>query len=382
MRTNTAPQTRSHQIIQRSQTMPYQLYGSVTEMLAPKTLCTIIGRPVRKIRLSPLDKGLSGARLSAVEVTHTTASQNYILKQMSSQWDWAMLSSKDRVCRSVALWRHGLLDCLQPTVEHTILAGAYDNDGWALLMKDVNEKLIFPNEEFEPFNVAKIKSLLDGLAAIHAQFWQAPELANPIYNLCNNAEMLATLSLPIAQEIPSESSPVPEWIIEGWPLLLDMVEPDVAATLQALLANPQPLITALDSFPLTLVHGDFRAMNLGLGQPEKLPLIALDWQLASHSVATVDLAWFIIDPEKDLPSFSIDTAVAYYRQSLERRLGYSLSEALWQPMWELGMLVNVLRSGSFLARWSVHAETENDRAYCRKIIEWYNEQVKVAAKWL
>ena len=74
----------------------------------------------------------------------------------------------DHHCRSVGLWQYGILDQLQPTVDHAILSCARDGDGWAILMRDLS-----PNLLGQVARETEIKFFLDTLATIHATFWEA-----------------------------------------------------------------------------------------------------------------------------------------------------------------------------------------------------------------
>jgi hypothetical protein len=254
------------------------IYESVDDLLAPETLHQLTGIPVTSECCNPMDGGYSGSQLLAVE-TSGEQPQRFVLKRMSREIDWIMQTSNDHACRSVTLWQHGLLDQLQPIVDHGILDCAQDDDGWGLLMHDVSPHLMGE----EPWPAAEVKFFLDVLAAIHATFWQAPELDNPAIGLCNTKEMIQLLSVDVVRRMLSETNPLFSRAIEGWELLQKWFDPDVAGTLADLMADPQPLCRALACYPATLIHGDFRHANLAL-QPAPVPqAIVLDWQLAGHT---------------------------------------------------------------------------------------------------
>ena len=379
MKTPVAVPVNNCKLGQSSEMLPNRLYASVDEMLAPETLSDLIGQPVTRVRSSDLDhNGLSGARLLSVEATHGATSSAYVLKCMAPQWDWIMLASEDHRCRSVTLWQYGLLGRLQPDVEHAIVACVHDEHGWAILMHDVGNKLVGQ----EPFTVKTIKSLLKGLATLHAHFWQAPELADPALGLCDNAQLLTALSPQTMQRIPLTSNPFRQCVIEGWPLLQEIVAPDVAEILLDLMADPNPLVTALARYPATLVHGDYRSQNLGLAEQKQLPVTLLDWQLASNSAATIDLAWFLDTSQVRLSPISTEAAVTYYQQCLAHGLGNRFDESWWQSMWALGELAHVVRLGSASAWVSIYGPNDALRTAKRKSLANYEKQVRAAVRWL
>ena len=388
----TTPETNPTHRYQPGQsfgTPPYQLYTSVNELLAPETLSDLIGEPVTDVHCSSLDRsGYSGSRLLAVNTIQGTTSQRYVLKRTSLQADWIMAASKDYHCRSVTLWQYGLLDQLQPDVDHAILACAKDEDGWAILMRDVTNTMVVNTfhtpgvDTKHSLSETIIKSLLDGLAAIHARFWQTPTLADPALGLCDSNGILATLSPQTMQTISHPSCIPKQWVIEGWPSFQDMVAPDVADILANLMTNRAPLLTALARYPVTLLHGDYASQNLGLAGQHQTSVIALDWQLAGYSVPTVDLAWFFNKSEVSSSSFPTKAALAYYRERLAHRLGNRFNDDWWEPMWALGRLVNVLRLGSMYAWASQNASTEAIQAEKQAQVAEYEKQVRAAVKWL
>ena len=357
--------------------MQHQLYASVDEMLAPETLSYLSGRSVKYVSCLPMQGGYSGSTLLAIKIDRD-ARPYYVVKRMSAQRDWLMLASDDRCCRSVTLWQYNMLSRLSPFVEHTIIAAAEDDDGWALLMRNVDNNLL--NED--PRTAAETRSLLDILAAIHATYWNAPELTESSLGLCDLAGMLRTHSLDTARRLPSQTHPAPAMILQGWASLQEWLAPDVVEVIDRLMANPQPVCNALARYPFTLVHGDYRSANLGLILEPTPQALVLDWQLAAYSVATIDLAFFLDKPQVQLSPVSRAAATDYYRQSLARRLGEHFDPGSWLPLLELGLLVNILRMASVKAWFAVNNPNEAHKALDRVTIGNYNEQVRAAVKWL
>jgi hypothetical protein len=278
------------------------------------------------------------------------------------------------------LWQHGLLDRLQPNIDHAILACARDGEGWAILMRDVSAHIL----SREPLSAAQVECLLDALSALHATFWQAPELANPALGLGDTPSLVGSFLPATAKRTPSTTTIVPQMIIDGWALLQEMVAPEVADILGQLFTDPQPLCAALARYPSTLVHGDYRATNVGIAWQPAPQVVLLDWQLAAHGAATIDLAWLLSKPIMQLSPVSTASASEYYRQRLAERLGERFDESWWQPMLALGMLADVLRSGCFKAWFIVNVFHDDEAAQAaeRRMIEGYSEQVRTALQWL
>lgn len=69
----------------------------------------------------------------------------------------------------------------------------------------------------------------------------------------------------------------------------ELLEPDVYKQLRRLIESPQPLVETLSHYSHTLLHGDYRVENLAyLDTPD-----IIDWQEASRSLMTIDLAWIV-----------------------------------------------------------------------------------------
>ncbi len=355
--------------------MTYQLFDSVEALIAPETLAMLAKQPVSDVRCTPMAGGLSGSRLSTIDATGQEAKgqkrHRFILKRMSSRFDWQMQTTDDVRCRAVMLWQYGLLDRLPPIVDHTILACARDGDGWALLMRDIGAWLM----PAQPWPGDMVRALLDALSAIHATFWDAPDLVDPALGLCDSTVMIQAFSPQRAVQFPSDTSPMPQMIREGWEISRDRHDPDVARALDELLADPQPLVRALSRYPATLVHGSYRDANLGLKR-EPIPCAyVLDWQLATRTVATMDVVWFLT---KVTGSLGIEAGVLFYQQCLARRLGERFDLAQWQPMWDLSMLADILRMCPFRAWGSVHQKDKAQRAADRRMLEAHNGLVREA----
>jgi hypothetical protein len=213
------------------------------------------------------------------------------------------------------------------------------------------------------------------MARLHATFWNDPALCDPQLGLCNAAQCVAPLALGPAKERDDGSRGViPQWVRDGWELLPDHLDPDVYAHLCALSDRPEPLFAALERYPRTLVHGDFRAENLAHpGSP-----VVLDWQGAVHSLMTIDLAWFV---KLTYVRYTIGDAAAVriYRARLEHYLGQPFADDEWQVMVELGYLFDALRA-AWIAAYFLFLPAEHEVNL--RDLALRNEHVRAGLHWL
>jgi hypothetical protein len=359
--------------------MEHTLFPSVDEMLASEALSTLAEQPVTCVHCRPLhaDYAKSGSRFLMLETNNGQGSR-YILKRISPAWDWLVRATDDRLCRSVMLWQHGLFDRMPPEIEHGILACARDGLGWAILMRDVGAALV----PYSRFSVADNECFLDAMAALHAAFFETPELTDPTLGLCTLRHVYTMFSPLTGHREAGGPYEIPQRILEGWDLVQTLVEPDVVNVLQELLDDPKPLCDALGRYPHTLVHGDWRHANQGLLRGERTRVVMLDWQLAAAASPSVELGRYLGVNSALLP-VSKETALAYYRRRLAHRLGSRFNESWWRPQLELGLLGGFVQDAWAIAlkatQWDIGTGA---RDRWRADLKWWSEQVRAGVRWL
>jgi hypothetical protein len=352
----------------------HHIFTDLAEMLAPETLSEILSKPVEWVECAALNGhgGLAGGMLDYVD----TNVGRFVLKRMHLDSDYIMFISNDHQGRAVRLWQYGLLDRLLPHLEHKILACSQDHDGWAILMHDLSGK-VYTWDKAMP--VKLVPAFLDALARLHSIFWADPLLNDERLGLCDSAGLLEQTSLELAQgQLDQSKGVLPDWIVGGWEVMKELLDPQVFELMSSLEEDPLPLVKALRRYPYTLLHGDYRAENLAYvnGYP-----VALDWQNAGCSLMTIDLIWFtkhgyVCD------TFGQDQAINYYRQRLEAYLGKRFDEMEWLAMIGLGYLVDALRSLCFTAYWYKHTDNPQHRRWNLKDVKKRSQYAKEAMRWL
>jgi hypothetical protein len=369
--------------------MEHTLFESVEAMLAPEALSALAGQPITDVKCSPLvplSFSASGSELFAVE-TNGGLGPRYVLKRSSLKRDWLMRALDDRLCRSVTIWQHGLMDKLPSEIAQPILACAIDGpnpDNRALLMRDVSEALYAGDQ---PISIVENERFLDAMAALHAAYWEHSDLAEPALGLCSLWQLhicftpqTTRLDLNGSDDLNTLHE-VQRYVLDGWPLLDAMIPPELGRLICDLLKNPQPLCDALSRYPQTFVHADLRQANLGLMPCGGREVVFLDWQYACYAPPAVDLAWYL---GAEILPISQDAAVVYYRQRLSERLRTRFNEQWWQPQLELSLLGGFLRQGwiKMLRASGYWDDGEAALAIRKAQLAWWLEQVRAAARWL
>jgi hypothetical protein len=170
-------------------------------------------------------------------------------------------------------------------------------------------------------------------------------------------------------------------VVEGWDQVERTLPGDVVTLLVDLLDNPEPLCRALERYPHTLIHGDWRHANQAYRSGMR-QLYLLDWQLAAAAPPAVELARFLITNSPLLP-VSKEEAIAIYRRELADRLGDRFSAEWWEPQLALGLLGGALQDAWALvlkaSHWPVGAAF---RPQWRADIPWWVNVARKGSEYL
>jgi len=363
-------------------TKRHQPFASLEKLLAPDTLSALVSLPIVSARRMPFTGGhsASGSRFLAVE-TNDGQGPRFVVKLSSPDCDWIVRGTADHHGREMLVWTTGLLDQLPPEFTHPILACARDGTGWAILMDDVSDALIPDSMGATPIAVEDYRLILEALAALHAAFWQQPAIANPALGFCSPWHRYVVFTPTTGEREADDPHEVIRWIQEGWPAFLAMIAPDVAGLLRELLRDPAPLCTAMARYPQTVLHGDPRGANLGIVREPTPRLMVIDWHLVGPGVPAADLSWVLSNFAIQAP-VPHETAIAWYREALSRRLGSCFDESWWRPQLELSLLGELLRCGAGIGWDATNSRGEAIGERTRSSLAWWSERAREGARWL
>lgn len=239
--------------------MKQATWDSVEEMLAPQNLSDITGEKISSVYTRPADfTGYSGSHLSVLE-TNGGKGTRYILKHIVPAKDWVIHATKDTLGREVMLWQYGVMDKLKTVIQHSIIDCAKTKSGWALLKNDISDSLM----KDRPMTIAQNQICIEGLADVHATFWQDSNLHSPELGL-TTLEHSVTLMTPARCQHAKGLQFMVESILDGWERIDKVIAQDILAIVRQWFDNPKVLIDALQQYPMTLTHCDFWMLNVGI----------------------------------------------------------------------------------------------------------------------
>jgi hypothetical protein len=350
--------------------------AGVDDLLAPQALSALLEMSIVEVHQVPFKTAdsLSGGHFLALQ-TNDGLGPALVLKRFSYDSDWIMRATDDRRGRAVLAWETGLLDRLPPGIVHGYLACTHDGSGWAILMHDLSPFLVPPGDTL--ISAAENERYLDAMAALHVAFWEKPEEVDPSCGFSRLELDYTSLTPETGRREAGGSDPVPQLLLEGWDLLLTIVEPAIAEALSDLAQDPAPLCDALRAFPQTVVHADWKLGNLGLIPAARPQVILLDWARVLAAPPVVDLAWYLAVNCVRLPASKEDT-IRCYRRCLESRLGRRIDERQWQAQLDLSLLGSFLQQGWSKALGAARASSEEVRRREAAELAWWCERVPPA----
>ncbi len=263
--------------------------------------------------------GRSGALIERVVLEN---GRRLIVKRSRASDDLTV-SLTGGIQRELALWGSGVLDLLPAGVGHAIVDGYQEGETAITVMRDLGDNVPGWNRILAPPEVVRI---LDAITAIHAAYaGRVPGAA-------------ATLEQRVGLLSPSRlgalaGSELGRDVARGWSRFAQLVDRKVADEVAALLVDPSPLIAVLRRASPTLIHADLWLVNLALLPDE---VVLLDWAVATHGPAALDLAFFLTGSLAHLTATPEEVIAAFRARSPEtddRTMAAALLAGLLDAGW-------------------------------------------------
>ena len=307
--------------------------------------------------------GKSGAHLERVVLD----GRPYVVKHLDLGEDWTMRALGDLGCKTLQLWRSGLLDLLPACINQPIVAVAHDarrgpgGRATTLLMRDVGAWMV--PEGDAPIPLEQHVRFLEHMATVHATFWDFDDTFGLTPRPNRYTELVPTTAA--VEQACGSTAAVPPLLATGWARYPDRA-PRGADVLLPLHDAPTPLIAGLAVTPSTFLHGNWKHGNLGTDDDGRTVLI--DWESPGAGGATEDLAWYLAINCRRLPQAK-EEAIAAYREALEGQ-GVD-TDGWWDRQLGLALLGGALQFG-----WEKALGDDTDE------LEWWEERAVEGARLL
>jgi ketosteroid isomerase-like protein len=273
-----------------------------------------------------------------------------IAKRIVPGADWIGRASADPG-REGLLFTSGVLDRLPAAIDHAMVAAARDGDAWWLVMRDVSDQLL-DDDSLLPREANR--RLLAAVNEMWEAFW-----GERVEFLAPQAARLQMAAPSIAGRERDGVDLLPKQFEVMWEAFADAVDPDVAEAVLELVEDPAPLAAALDARGTTLLHGDIRDEQIGLGGRR---LVLLDWGLATQGHPVVDYAWYLMHC-----AWRIDATHDQLWEDFRAARG----ERDDPPAVELGAMAGLMMYGWILGHSAVIHPDPAERAWARAELQWW-----------
>ena len=230
-------------------------------------------------RQSLLSTGWSGNRL---ERLRTAERRTLIAKRIDPSADWIGRNSGDQ-WREGLLFTEGLFERMPAAIDAAVVAAEHEGDAWWVVLRDVSDRLL---DADSPISRDQNRRVLRAANAMWEQFWGERHDF-----LCDSGARIALARPQVAELERDAVDLLPKQFEAAWEAFAEAVEDDVAQPILALLDDPSPLVSRLESHGTTLLHGDLRDEQIGFDDGT---LIALDWGAATQGHPVLDLAWYMV----------------------------------------------------------------------------------------
>jgi aminoglycoside phosphotransferase (APT) family kinase protein len=252
--------------------------------------------------------GWSGAILTRLRGRDGRA---FVLKRNTWERDWIARSTADS---TMSVLREVLFAAFGPPLPWPVRASAlgagYDaaTGEQAILMPDLTGVLFDWNRAI---TIDELDVVLDGLTSLHSIPTEDAE-ARVMGMGTWWEERIALISRRSLERPGPARDAVAERILPGWDAWDRVATRPVRAIVDSLAADLQPLLDALSAEPSTLLHGDLKLANVGIGRDGAVELI--DWQMVMVAPVAIELGWFLVSNVNVLPLPPGDVLDRYWQR--------------------------------------------------------------------
>ncbi len=312
--------------------------------------------------------GWSGATLTLLE----RGDQRFVLKRVPPGGGWIGEATRDGAIPREAWFAAAGPPLPRPLVAPYLGAGLGGDGSVGIVMPDLTATLL-PWDS--PIGIETLDRVLAGLVALHTAAWPPGFLDPAAAWACPIRARVTLIARRPRERRGAARDAVGDRILPGWDAWDRHATPAARELIAALDAEPGPLVAALDTLPVSLLHGDMKLANVGVRADDRIELI--DWQMVMAGPVAVELGWLLVSNVAALPLPAADV--------LERYRGLRLDGggAAWDREADLAWIVGLLLRG-----WRKGMDAEADITLASGVravddlAEWCERAVNAAGRVL
>ncbi len=338
--------------------------SSLKELLSKEVLNNVVD-DIKDMKIYSIDtSGLSGSKMYKLKINTNDNSKNLYLKVNNLKEDWLARVSNDKG-RELTIFKDGIFNKIEEFIKDVYIAYYENSDCYAILMNDMSD---FIGSEK---NSDDYYAYLDNLAKFHAKFSEhdilryksllsvedyyyflTEEKLNQVeefkedncygwkklreflgedrYKKYCKFENVEDYYYFLTEEKLNQVEEFKEDNCYGWKKLREFLGEDRYKKY----CKFENVDQNFSYYPKTFVHGDYRPDNALYIDKDDVRFI--DWANSGCGPCTLDLFWYLMS-SVDNKVDKIDL-IYYYKESLEKNLGYSFTKKTWDTLTRVGVL--------------------------------------------
>jgi len=225
------------------------MFASLDELCAPQTLRALLDLPEGPwtVFIAEMEGGLSGATLQRISLSNGDLFANAILKHIDPRTNWLMRAAGDTQGREIAFTQSDLWARMPQDIRVPVLGVArLEDGGGALVMPDLTPVIYPASLCYEPADEHMVVRIIDHLAAMHAAFWEFPELRTLSW-LATPADAFLTLTVERLSQstgMQPDTDTYGDQAFRMWPYLWRFIGDEDGTTIWHTLMHPEALLAA------------------------------------------------------------------------------------------------------------------------------------------
>jgi len=261
--------------------------------------------------------------------------------------------------RVVTMWNEGVFDRIPSTIDHATVGVEAEGRAWSVFMRDVSDVLVPHARRVDRVSVRRV---LVAMADLHGTFW-----GEDFPDLCGLEDRYRLLSPETMRREQQLGTSVGDTLTHGWDVFSELVPADIADAVFAILDQPALLANQLATCQQTLIHGDVRLSNLGLGHDR---IVLIDWgERTGTAPPAVELASFLGFDASRLQMSREEVIAEFRRLCGEHFEGKAM---------QLALLGGFVQLGWHFGLGVAHAENEGQRAAALTELSWWTRTAENA----